>query len=253
MPNDLIPRGCRDCGDALRATPPPLRIGAAAAMVGLGVAVLGGTGREVALGHSDSRAPQIASPQSLFDHEHRAWTAILAQYVMNGSVDYRGLADHGQPALNDYLSALSAVHPRCDFACTGCYLGAGANGIRPILLEQTFRQLDELRAWLGPKGNAQITDGEVTLLPAKDLLAILRYARRIGLIPMVMTHGDTFRRRPGLLEQLMTEGGLAEISIHIDTTQRGRLGYTSPHGEDGLQPLIGPDSAHACRTVETSR
>lgn len=133
--------------------------------------------------------------------------------------------------------ATIGVHPRCDFACTSCYLGAEANGVRPITLEQSFREFDQLRVWLGPKGNAQITDGEVTLLPAEDLVAILRYARRIGLIPMVMTHGDTFRRRPGLLEQLMTEGGLTEVSIHIDTTQRGRLGYKRPHGEDALQPL----------------
>jgi len=133
--------------------------------------------------------------------------------------------------------ATIGVHPRCDFACTSCYLGAEANGVRSIGLEQTFRQLDQLRAWLGPKGNAQITDGEVTLLPAEDLAAILRYARRIGLIPMVMTHGDTFRRRRGLLERLMTEAGLTEVSIHIDTTQRGRLGYQNPHGEEALKPL----------------
>jgi MoaA/NifB/PqqE/SkfB family radical SAM enzyme len=133
--------------------------------------------------------------------------------------------------------ATIGVHPRCDFACTGCYLGAEANRVRPIGLEQTFRQLDQLRAWLGPKGNAQITDGEVTLLPAEGLVAILRYARRIGLIPMVMTHGDTFRRQPGLLERLMTEGGLTEVSIHIDITQRGRLGYKNPRDEEALKPL----------------
>lgn len=133
--------------------------------------------------------------------------------------------------------ATIGVHPRCDFACTGCYLGAEANGVRPIDLDQTFQQLDELRTWLGPKGNTQITDGEVTLLPVEDLVAILRYARRIGLIPMVMTHGDTFRRRPGFLEHLMTESGLTEVSIHIDTTQRGRLGYRNPDGEEALMPL----------------
>ena len=41
----------------------------------------------------------------------------------------------------------------------------------------------------------------------RDLVAIVQYARRVDLTPMVMTHGDTFRRRPGLLEQLMTEAG----------------------------------------------
>jgi hypothetical protein len=54
---------------------------------------------------------------------------------------------------------------------------------------------------------------------------------------MVMTHGDTFRRRPGLLERLMTEGALTEVSIHIDTTQRGRQGYQNPQREEALKPL----------------
>jgi MoaA/NifB/PqqE/SkfB family radical SAM enzyme len=133
--------------------------------------------------------------------------------------------------------ATIGVHPGCDFACTGCYLGSGANRVPPISLEQAFRQLDQLRAWLGPKGNAQITDGEVTLLPAEHLVAILRHARRIGLIPMVMTHGDTFRRQPGLIDRLMKEGGLTEVSVHIDTTQRGRLGSRNPGGEEALKPL----------------
>jgi hypothetical protein len=52
-----------------------------------------------------------------------------------------------------------------------------------------------------------------------------------------MTHGDTFRRRPGLLERLMTEAGLTEVSIHIDTTQRGRLGYKNVCDEVALMPL----------------
>ena len=133
--------------------------------------------------------------------------------------------------------ATIGVHPGCDFACTGCYLGAGANHVRPVQLSEIFRQLDRLRSWLGPKGNTQITDGEVTLLQEEDLVAILRYTRRIGLIPMVMSHGDTFRRRPGLLERLMIDGGLTEVSIHIDTTQRGRLGYRNADSEAALTGL----------------
>ena len=133
--------------------------------------------------------------------------------------------------------ATIGVHPRCDFSCSGCYLGTDANHAEPESLEETFRQLDRLRAWLGPKGNVQITDGEVTLLPLDHQVAILRRARELGLIPMVMTHGDTFRRAAGLLEQLMTEGGLTEISIHVDTTQRGRLEYKNPTNEIALQPL----------------
>lgn len=133
--------------------------------------------------------------------------------------------------------ATIGVHPRCDFDCTGCYLGSGANQIRPLARDATFRQIDRLRAHLGPKGNVQITDGEVTLLPADDLIAILLYARQAGLLPMVMTHGDAFRRTPGLLERLMIEGALTEVSIHIDSTQRGRMGYRSARDEISLFPL----------------
>ena len=118
--------------------------------------------------------------------------------------------------------ATMGIQPRCDFSCTGCYLGAEANRIPAMPVDAVLRQLDELRRWLGPKSNVQITDGEVTLRPVDELVEILRYARGIGVIPMVMTHGDNLRRQPGLLERLMTDGQLTEVSIHIDITQRGR-------------------------------
>ncbi|MBI2187063.1 MAG: DUF547 domain-containing protein [Acidobacteria bacterium] len=86
--------------------------GVLAALLGLlSVALLAGTGVEPTAGQPGGRAPHISDPQSLFDHEHRSWTAILAQYVVDGSVNYRGLADRGQPALDAYLSALGAASP----------------------------------------------------------------------------------------------------------------------------------------------
>jgi hypothetical protein len=96
-----------------------------------------------------------------------------------------------------------------------------------------------LRPVLGHAGNLQLTDGEVTLRPGREVVELLRYARSLGLIPMLMTHGDSFRRRPGLLEQLMVEGGLTEVSIHVDTTQRGRQGerWRSAATEAELNPL----------------
>ena len=133
--------------------------------------------------------------------------------------------------------ATIGIQPRCDFACTGCYLGHEANHVPALPTAAVLRQLDELRRWLGPKSNVQITDGEVTLRPVEELTEILRYARSIGVIPMVMTHGDNLRRRPGLLERLMVEGGLTEISIHVDITQRGRDGYRLPKSELELMPL----------------
>ncbi len=129
--------------------------------------------------------------------------------------------------------------PRCDFACRGCYLGEDANRVPAATVAEIRRQLRAIRGWLGEGGNVQITDGEVTLRDTAELVEIIRYSRSIGLVPMVMTHGDAFRRRPGLLERLVTEGGLSEVSLHVDTTQRGRLGCEYKHArrESELLPL----------------
>ncbi len=133
--------------------------------------------------------------------------------------------------------ATVGIQPRCDFACTGCYLGHEANHVPALPTAAVLAQLDALRRHLGPKSNVQITDGEATLRPVAELVEILAHARAIGVIPMLMTHGDSFRRRPGLLERLMLEGGLTEVSIHVDVTQRGRDGWGAPRSEIELMPL----------------
>jgi 7,8-dihydro-6-hydroxymethylpterin dimethyltransferase len=129
--------------------------------------------------------------------------------------------------------------PRCDFACRGCYLGERANSAPARPVAEIKRQLERIRAWLGEGGNVQLTDGEVTLRPVAELVDLIRHARALGLVPMLMTHGDTFRRWPELLPRLMTEGGLSEVCIHIDTTQRGRRGAPYKHAtrERELLPL----------------
>jgi len=130
------------------------------------------------------------------------------------------------------------VMPRCDFTCRGCYLGADANHIRPRPVEDVKAQMRTIRRWLGPAGNLQLTDGEVTLRAEAELVELVAYAREIGLVPMLMSHGETFRRKPGLLERLMVRGGLSEISLHIDTTMRGRRdGYARATREAELDGL----------------
>ncbi len=127
----------------------------------------------------------------------------------------------------------------CDLACRGCYLGAEANSSPALSVEEVKGQLRRIRAWLGEGGNVQLTDGEVILRPETEVIELIRYARAIGLVPMLMTHGDMFRRRPELLKRLMVEGGLTEVSLHIDTTQRGRRGqaYKQATREEALLPL----------------
>ena len=135
--------------------------------------------------------------------------------------------------------ATIGVMPRCDFACRGCYLGREANRIPPESVAGIERQLRTIRDWLGEGGNVQITDGEATLRPIDEIVEIIQYARDIGLVPMLMSHGDTFLKSPGMLKRLMQEAGLTELSIHIDTTQRGRSkrAYRYAESEQQLMPL----------------
>jgi MoaA/NifB/PqqE/SkfB family radical SAM enzyme len=135
--------------------------------------------------------------------------------------------------------ATIGVMPRCDFGCVGCYLGSNANRARALPLAEVRHQMRLLRRRLGLWGNLQLTDGEVLLRPVAEVIELMRYAREVRLVPMLMTHGDHFRRRPGLLERLMVQGGLVELCIHIDTTQRGRAGraYRDARSESDLMPL----------------
>ncbi|MBI2212472.1 MAG: radical SAM protein [Acidobacteria bacterium] len=169
--------------------------------------------------------PVTAEKRRILDER---WTSLSASL----RTTTQGL---GQKATG--CGATIGIQPRCDFSCTGCYLGEEANDIPALPKEKIFEQLRHLRAYLGPKSNVQVTDGEVTLRPVNELVEILAYARSIGVIPMVMTHGDSFRKDPTLLDRLVLEGGLTEVSIHVDMTQRGRIGYRSPKSEIELMPL----------------
>ncbi len=146
--------------------------------------------------------------------------------------------------------ATIGVMPKCDFSCTGCYLNADANRARPAQLSEIKEQLQQIRAWLGPCGNVQLTDGEVSLREESELIEIIAYARSLRLVPMLMSHGETFRRRPGLLERLMERGGLTEVCIHVDTTQRGRRdAYRAAQTEAQLNAL----RAEFAQLIRTAR
>lgn len=134
-------------------------------------------------------------------------------------------------------AATWGIHERCDFSCRACYLTPNANRTPPLPFEEVRAQLDTIRRIKGPGANTQITAGEVTLLPVLELARIVRYARDIGLDPMVMTHGQTFLRDPSYLPTLMRQGGLRKLSVHVDATQRGRPGVPKKPSERDLMPL----------------
>ncbi len=121
-------------------------------------------------------------------------------------------------------AATYGIMEACDFYCTACYLADEANHTPPLSFEAVKAQLDRMRRYLGPWGNAQISSGEVTLLPCDDLVRIIRYARAIELSPMLMTNGRRILEDPSYLERLVNEAGLDKIAIHIDTTEKGRPG-----------------------------
>lgn len=118
----------------------------------------------------------------------------------------------------------------CSFHCTHCYLPKNANRIPIPSLAEVKEQIDANRRFQGPGGGLQITGGDVADAYWKsgrtdELIEIIRYAYEVGLVPMLMTHGQTLLEQPQFLERLVVEGGLRQVSVHIDSTQAGRHGY----------------------------
>ena len=132
----------------------------------------------------------------------------------------------------------------CSFGCTHCYLPKTANNQTHPDINEIKEQLDANRRLLGPGGHIQITGGDVVdaylrLNRFDDLIEIVRYTNEIGLVPMLMTHGQTLLEKPQRLNRLVLEGGLRKISFHIDMTQAGRAGYPIKQlqRENDLNPL----------------
>ena len=172
---------------------------------------------------------------------------------------WRGLPEHlrtDSQTLGRSHHSCGATHgvlERCNFACTSCYLSREANAAGALQAEEVRHQLDQLRAFLGPQGKAQLTAGEVTLLPRSVLGSYIRYAISIGLDPMVMSHGERFLADPTYLRDLVKEDGLRKISIHIDSTQRGRRSWYRGISEESLHSLRAEYAGLIRRTRKETR
>ncbi len=182
----------------------------------------------------ETRLVQVKALWSAFKNptltdEREAARNVWEQLPEELKVDDQALGRHSAGCAATY-----GVMEACDFKCTACYLADSANRTPPLPFEEVRGQLDVIRAYLGPWGNTQITAGEVTLLPCEDLVRILQYCREIELSAMVMTHGQNLLRNPRYLERLILEGGLSKLSIHIDTTQKGRLGMHARDSETDI-------------------
>ncbi len=132
----------------------------------------------------------------------------------------------------------------CSFRCTHCYLPANANRVPIPSFAEMKEQIDANRRFQGPGAGLQITGGDVADAywqsnRQEELVAIVRYANEAGLVPMLMTHGQTLLDHPEFLEQLVVAGGLRQMAVHIDMTQAGRPGFPINRltSEADLHPL----------------
>ena len=118
----------------------------------------------------------------------------------------------------------------CSFGCTHCYLPSNANRAPLPTWDEMKAQIDANRRLLGHAGNLQITGGDVVDAYVRadrvdELVRVVRYAVDVGLVPMVMTHGQKLLEEPELLDRLVVEGRMRKLAIHIDITQAGRPGF----------------------------
>lgn len=132
----------------------------------------------------------------------------------------------------------------CSFGCTHCYLPKNASRTPIPSLHEMKSQIDANRRLIGPGGGLQITGGDVVdaywrAAKHDELVEIIRYANAVGVVPMLMTHGQRLLDHPDYLRRLIVEGGLRKLGIHIDITQAGRPRYPirTLSREKDLHPL----------------
>ena len=132
----------------------------------------------------------------------------------------------------------------CSFGCTHCYLPRNANRVPIPPLEEMKAQIDANRRLMGPAGGLQITGGDILDAywdagKSTELIEIVKYANQVGVVPMLMTHGQILLEQPDYFVQIVRDGGLRKIAIHIDMTQVGRPGYPIKKlkSERDLHPL----------------
>jgi pyruvate-formate lyase-activating enzyme len=115
------------------------------------------------------------------------------------------------------------ITQKCNLDCTLCYLSENSQQVHDIPIEEVYRRLDGALEQFGAGTHVQITGGDPTLRKHSELVEIVGYARQLGLFPALFTNGIGATR--ALLERLAA-AGLADVSFHVDTTQR-REGYDS--------------------------
>lgn len=113
------------------------------------------------------------------------------------------------------------VTQRCNLDCTLCYLSESSEATKDVPIAEIFRRIDQIKYQFGPGTDVQISGGDPTLRDRKELVAITRRIREIGLRPTLMTNGIAASRE--LITELV-EAGLNDLAFHVDLTEE-RKGY----------------------------
>ncbi len=123
------------------------------------------------------------------------------------------------------------ISQRCNLDCSLCYLSESSAMVKDMPIQELYRRLDMILQTYGPGTNVQVSGGEPTLRDKKELLAIVGYARKIGLHPALFTNGIKCSR--SLLKELSAMG-LSDVAFHVDLTQK-RKGYTTEKDLNALR------------------
>ncbi len=113
------------------------------------------------------------------------------------------------------------ISQRCNLDCSLCYLSESSNYVDDIPFQEIKNRLDNIRNHFGVGTNVQISGGDPTLRERVELVAIVKYAREIGLLPALFTNG--IKCSKNLLVEL-AHNGLSDVAFHVDLTQE-RKGY----------------------------
>lgn len=115
------------------------------------------------------------------------------------------------------------ITQKCNLDCTLCYLSEHSQQVSDVPLAEVYRRLDDVVTHFGAGTHVQITGGDPTLRKHSELVETVHYAHSRGLFPALFTNGIGATR--SLMERLAA-AGLADVSFHVDTTQR-RKGYAT--------------------------
>jgi molybdenum cofactor biosynthesis enzyme MoaA len=113
------------------------------------------------------------------------------------------------------------ITQRCNLDCTLCYLSENSENTKDIPIEKVFERIDNIERTYGPGTAVQITGGDPTMRNRRELVAIVEYTRKKGLVPALFTNGIKASR--DLLRELASVG-LNDVAFHVDLTQE-RKGY----------------------------